>query len=114
MEEETNNKVNLKLFRYNMYICFFMLLFCLMFAVLTLNKTYICPKGTYMLRDKHLCIENPNTFEATLDDHNKDTYKIVLIVSSVILSISTIIYCAMIKQVENSGQYGDLMRSLNN
>lgn len=115
MEETTPkvNLVNLKLFSCNMYLCIIMFIVCIASTILVFTKTYVCPKGSYMLKNKNLCTENPITFDATINEHNKDIYKIVFIVSTTIFSVCTIIYYVLIRKIENSGQYNEMMRRIN-
>jgi hypothetical protein len=65
-----------------------------------------------MLRNTKLCVENPVTFEATLNEDNKNIYEVVFIISSAFFAITTIIYYVMYKKIENSGQINELMQSL--
>lgn len=107
--EESNT---VRYFRYNMYMCTVMMLVCFASAMAFFTKTYKCPNNSSMLRDTKLCAENPVTFQASLDEHNKNIYEVVFIISSVLFTITTIIYFIMYKKIENSGQTNELMQSL--
>ncbi len=110
MEEEPSTIV--KVFKYNMYICVFMAILCLIFGILAFTKDYMCPVNSYMLRGANMCAESPIIIKANLDEHNKDIYKIIFIVSSVIFSITTVGYCVMYTKIENSGKINELFRAL--